>query len=423
MTILVRVLLLVVLLSVGAGCAPRGLPVKISDATLPTSEEEKQLGAILSNALLQYLGGEYPDSTLQHDINEIGRRLVGGGDNGPIVIRIANHSDPLSLSLPGGVVILTRGLIQEFESEAQLAALLALEHGHFQAGYVTENMGFLVRGRAVLLHEVRPGEPGYSQRLALLREVTELLRRKGYGSRNESSADVTAIDLLVRAGYPLDGFFELNDIWERQTRIASVAGRSVHPYVLSSQRLQSVRDYIAASHPGYRGVADSDSTAYVRQQENLLHYALAYERYNQARLAEVSNDQSTALQLYHQAIQQHPESMLLTALGMAYLRGEDLIPARRYLRQAKMVDADFYQSRLGLGYIHLRRSEWSDAVDELEASLSLLPTLQGVFLLAEAEEGRGDGVRARNLYQHLIEVDGRSALGRAAAERLRHLPR
>ncbi|MBW6509550.1 MAG: hypothetical protein K0A94_08415, partial [Desulfuromonadales bacterium] len=198
---------------------------------------------------------------------------------------------------------------------------------------------------------------------------------------------------------------------------------SVNPYELSSLRRQAVRDYSAAAYPGYRSAKGLDRTAYGRQMASLHQSALAYQLYDQARYAEAAAEQTKALQLYHQAIRQQPQSLLLTALGMAYLRGEDLIPARRYLRQAVAADTDYYQSRLGLGYIHLRRAEWPDAVAEIEASLALLPTLQGVFLLAEAEEGRGNGDRARNLYRHLLEVDSRSALGRAAAERLRQLPR
>ncbi len=410
------------LLLVLAGCAPRVFPVKVADETLPSAEEEKQLGYVLSNAIVQYLGGEYPDNALEHHVNQVGLHLTRGVGNGQLFVRVANDSNPLSFALPGDFVVVTRGLLQVLENESQLAALLAREAGYLQADHVAEHMRFLVRGRTVFLEDTQPGEPGYSQRLLLLRELTDMLLLKD-DTREHSKSDIAAIDLLARGGYPLQGFFELDEIWKRHNIMVSGVDRSIDPYQMSPTRLQNVRDYISANYPNYRSAADINSTAYIQQMENLHQLAPAYELYHQARQAEAADDQSAALQLYHQATRQHPQSMLLTALGMAYLRGEDLIPARRYLRQAVMADADYYRSRLGLGYIHLRREEWPDAVVELEASLALLPTLQGVFLLAEAEEGRGNGVRARSLYQHLLEVDGRSALGRAAAERLRNLPR
>ena len=420
---ILKFLSLVLILVVVAGCAPRPGVIKVTDDTPLSAEQEAELSQLLSSAIVQHLGGYYPDAGLENYLNHLARRLQADSNNQLKQVRVANHSDAYSFALTGGIVVVTRGLLQELESEQQLVALLAREIGHFEAGHVAKNMRSLVRGRAVFLQDVQPGDPNYSQRLLLLRELTEGALRKGYGSEKDNSADIVAIDLLVRNGYPVNGFFELDDMWQRLNRAATDAGRAVNPYPLSLLRLQAARDYSSASYPGYRGAKDLDQTAYVRQMASLHQSTLAFQLYDQARYAEAAGEQTTALQLYHQAIQQQPHSLLLTALGMAYLRGEDLIPARRYLRQAVTSAGDYYQSRLGLGYIHLRRSEWSDAVAEIEASLALLPTLQGVFLLAEAEEGRGNGVRARILYWHLLEVDGRSELGRAAAERLRQLPR
>jgi len=414
---------IVVILLVAGGCALRPHVARVKDDSPLSVQQEIRFGQIVSSTLIQYLGGDYPEADLENYVNQIARRLTT--DNGPQLrqIRIANHSDAYSFALPGGFVVVTRGLLQGLESEPQLAALLAREIGHFQAGFVTEKLKPLIRGRAVFLQDVQPGDQYYSQRILLIRELTEVALREGLGAEKDNNADIATIDVLARSGYPLDGFFELNDKWQHLNRTVNDSSRSAHPYQLSALRLQAARDYIAATYPGYRGTKGLDSTTHIRQLVNPQPLAIAYQLYDQARLAEAAGEQTKALQLYHQAIQQQPQGLLLTALGMAYLRGEDLIPARRYLRQAVNVDADHYQSRLGLGYIHLQRSEWMDAIVQLEASLALFPTLQGVFLLAETEEGRDNVTRARELYRHLLEVDGSSNLGRAAAERLRRLPR
>jgi predicted Zn-dependent protease len=416
-------LLVVFILLVVAGCAPRALVEKITDDRPLTPQQEARLGGILSDTLIQYLGGDCPDTGLENHVNQVAGRLRADDLSQPIQVRVADHSDPHSFALPGNIVVVTRGLLQELETETQLAALLAREIGYYQAGLVTESLRPMVRGRAVFLQDVPPGDANYSQRLLLVRELTDVALHRSYGNEKDNSPDIAAIDVLVRSGYSLNGFFELDEMWRRLNRAAIDSGRSVYPDQLSALRLQAARDYIVATYPNYRGAKSFDSNTNVRRLANPDELTIAYQLYDQARSAEAAGEQTRALRLYHQAIQQQPRSLLLTALGMAYLRGEDLIPARRYLRQAVHVDGDFYQSRLGLGYIHLRRSEWSDAVAELEASLVLFPTLQGTFLLAETEEGRGNLVRARELYRHLFEVDGQSALGRAAAERLRRLPR
>ena len=150
----------------------------------------------------------------------------------------------------------------------------------------------------------------------------------------------------------------------------------------------------------------------------------AYEIYQQARAVESERKLDIAIETYHQAMQKAPENgFLLTGLGMAYLRQEDIIPARRYLRKAVHFDPDYYKPRLGLGYIYLQNQQFSQAETQLEASLQLLPTLEGTFLLGEAEEGLGNFPRARQLYQTVIQADKNGKIGTAAKNSLRSLPK
>ena len=148
----------------------------------------------------------------------------------------------------------------------------------------------------------------------------------------------------------------------------------------------------------------------------------AYVLYEQARAAELKGELDVAIEIYHKAMQIAPEhGFLLTGLGMAYLRKEDKVPARRYLRKAVNFDPEYYKSRLGLGYIYLQNQQLQKAVTQLEASLRLLPTIQGTFLLGEAEEAQGNLPRARQLYQTVVQTDKNGKLGKTAANRLRSL--
>ena len=148
----------------------------------------------------------------------------------------------------------------------------------------------------------------------------------------------------------------------------------------------------------------------------------AYTLYEQARTAESQGELNIAIETYHKAMQQAPENgLLLTGLGMAYLRNEDIVPARRYLLKAVRFDPDYYKSRLGLGYIYLQNRQLPKAITQLEKSLQLLPTIQGTFLLGEAEEEQGNLPRARELYQVVVQTDKNGKLGKTATTRLRSL--
>jgi tetratricopeptide (TPR) repeat protein len=144
--------------------------------------------------------------------------------------------------------------------------------------------------------------------------------------------------------------------------------------------------------------------------------------YEQAYAAESRGEFENAIGLYHKAMQQAPENgLLLTSLGMVYLRNEDIIPARRYLLRAVGYDPDYFKPKLGLGYIYLQNQQLDKAITQLKASLQLLPTVEGTFLLAEAEQAQGDLTRAKQLYQAVVQVNKNSKLGKAAATRLRSL--
>ncbi|MFK5925499.1 MAG: hypothetical protein QM483_02605 [Desulfuromusa sp.] len=150
----------------------------------------------------------------------------------------------------------------------------------------------------------------------------------------------------------------------------------------------------------------------------------AYVLYEQAHTAEVAGELKSAIELYHKAMQQAPKNgFLLTSLGMAYLRNEDTIPARRYLLKAISYDPGYYKPKLGLGYIYLQDQKFQKAMIQLEASLRLLPTVEGTFLLAEAKKARGNLPEARQLYQLVKQTDTNGKLGKAAATRLRSLPK
>ncbi len=159
-----------------------------------------------------------------------------------------------------------------------------------------------------------------------------------------------------------------------------------------------------------------------RLQQLAETYPEAYVLYKQAHAAEARGEMNLAIETYHKAMQQAPENgFLLTGLGMAYLRNEDLVPARRYLLKAVSFDPDYYKSRLGLGYIYLQNQQFKLAAIQLEASLQLLETLEGTYLLGKAEEGNRNFQKAQQLYQAVILADKKSKLGKAAAIRLRSL--
>jgi predicted TPR repeat methyltransferase len=76
---------------------------------------------------------------------------------------------------------------------------------------------------------------------------------------------------------------------------------------------------------------------------------------------------------------------------------------------------------MGFGYALLQKGDNPSAVRELEASMKLLPTLQGGYLLAEGYEKTGQPLKALELYRAVAQADPKGKLGLAAAERVQVL--
>jgi tetratricopeptide (TPR) repeat protein len=158
------------------------------------------------------------------------------------------------------------------------------------------------------------------------------------------------------------------------------------------------------------------ATARLRQSRK------GYELYDEARKLEEAGNLSQAVKVYLQAAAAAPdESLILTGLGMAYLNAEDAGSARLHLMRAVQLDGNYYLSRAGLGYVLLQKGDNPGAVRELEASMKLLPTLQGGYLLAEGYEKTGQPQKALELYRAVAQADPDGKLGRSAAERVHAL--
>ena len=366
--------------------------------------------------LIQQLGGVYPDAELATYVDRVGQSLVPGLDPAGMEYRfvVLNDLVPNAVSLPGGFVAISRGLLVRLKSEAQLAAVLGCEIGHIRAGHhlqgVERDSG----------HRVDPELSVDSEYLELaisLSSVEQDLLTKNYSLTQEQEADRLAVDMLAASGYLPDAVLELlEEYFEQQDHTDDGSVRLFRAHPVSPERLEKVRSYIGKYYPvRVSGGGGKDFLALV---EPLQQSAESFRLYNQGRQLERKGQFAQAIAIYHQALQVAPEdALILAGLGLAYLRTEDMVPARRYLLKAVNLQGDYAKTRLGLGYLYLQKWQYAQAVNQLEASLRLLPTVEGAFLLAEAQQNIGQKVKARDLYRIVASVDQEGKLGRLAEQR------
>ncbi|HUK52421.1 MAG TPA: M48 family metalloprotease [Candidatus Binatia bacterium] len=113
---------------------------KPSGLNLWSPEREFALGQQLDRQLLASTQ-LVDDPAVSAYVSQVARRVAGTSSaRVPVQVRVIASNEPNSFSLPGGFVYISAGMVQETESEAELAAVLAHEVAHVSCRHATREM-------------------------------------------------------------------------------------------------------------------------------------------------------------------------------------------------------------------------------------------------------------------------------------------
>lgn len=136
----------------------------------------------------------------QRALDRLAERLrVAGGITRPVKLTVLDDSLVNAFTLPGGHILIMRGLIDDAEDGPELAGAIAHELGHV-AHYDATAMLLRQIGIGVLATSIGLGDSG-SVGAGLSRD----LLTRSYGREAETAADAAGIDTLTKAGLRADG--------------------------------------------------------------------------------------------------------------------------------------------------------------------------------------------------------------------------
>lgn len=336
-----------------AGCADLNQYVPAEPPPLTPSQQDK-IGTAVEGKLIQMLGGTYYDQALTADLNHMAMALVA--DNRPFMITIADRSAAALYPLPGGRAIMTRGLLNEVQSHAELESLLI---------YAEQLAGRIYQKKTT----------------RSMVETTERVLSETEAVYDPESATIRLARLFEQ------------EACEQECLAVAAPRRKMASAAKSPDLPQSIRR-LNELQPGYTLLA-------------------------QAREIENAGNQGKAIATYLQAAAAAPdEPQILRALGLAYLRAGQLQQARLHLQKAVKLQPDYYRSLMGLGYLSLQLGDVQQSSRLLTDSVRLLAIPENLFLLAEVREKTGDAKGAMALYQLVVEADPSGKLGQTSASRL-----
>jgi predicted Zn-dependent protease len=233
-------------LALSAGCAVN--PVTGDEELMFFSpESDIKLGRQYAAPIEKELGGRIPDENLQRYINDAGQKIARVCDQPDVSYHFTAVEDKMTnaLALPGGYIFITRGLLKEMKTEAQLAAVLAHEVGHVVARDTMAALSRELSMTALVVAAHVSGAPGRATRAA---DFISAMLSLQYSRDDEKDADMTGLSYMTRAGYDPNSIVEVMQILNDLQTQRPIEFFSTHPNPES--RVTYLKEKIADRYSG-----------------------------------------------------------------------------------------------------------------------------------------------------------------------------
>jgi len=223
-----------------------------------TPEQEHYIGrSVAATVLAAYKPCDA--AALNQYVNVLGQTLALYSDRpetfGGYHFLVMDTEEVNAFAAPGGLVLVSRGLLRCCRSEDALAAVLAHEIGHVQSqhGLRAIKKGRLTSALTVLALEAGKNVAG--QELAELTQafegsvtdITGTLMNSGYARSLENEADAAAVQILTRAGYAPQALSDMLTVMKTRLAADSRGFGKTHPS--PDARIQHVGGLAGAQAP------------------------------------------------------------------------------------------------------------------------------------------------------------------------------
>jgi len=168
------------------------------ELSLVSEAQEIQLGRQADPSATAQFGGLYPDDALQAYVTSLGQSLAAVSERPDLdwSFKLVDHELINAFALPGGYIYITRGILANMNSEAELVGVLGHELGHVTARHAArritqQQLGMIgILGGAILSETIRSNTDAFMQAFQLLS-----LR---YSRQDEAQADELGFRYMVR---------------------------------------------------------------------------------------------------------------------------------------------------------------------------------------------------------------------------------
>jgi predicted Zn-dependent protease len=215
-----------------------GLAALLVDRIVPYVPPAWEAGMFPDFALLREEPDTDEERKTQSGLESLLERLLVHWPEGPFDLRVGVLDDetPNALAFPGGLILVTEGLLESVESENELAFVVGHELGHYRN---RDHLRSLGRGLALGLVLTAFGQGGsVGDLLSLSGEISG----RSFSREQEEEADAFGLRLVAAEYGHVAG---ATDFFEKLPSPASALGRSLDSYLsthpLSDERVETMK--------------------------------------------------------------------------------------------------------------------------------------------------------------------------------------
>jgi predicted Zn-dependent protease len=218
-----------------AGCVVNPVTGERQFMLLPESQDV-EIGRTYAPEIEKQTGGRIENHVLQSYINGVGRKIGAVSHRPDLQFQFiaVNDESVNAFALPGGYVFVTKGMLKQLNSEAQLAGILAHETVHIVARHAAEAISWQI-GTELLLSAATSDKTG--QGVITTANLALQLLSLSFSRQDEREADLAGVDYMVSAGYDPHGMLQTMQILEQQNSIRLIQFLSSHPSPADRARL------------------------------------------------------------------------------------------------------------------------------------------------------------------------------------------
>ncbi len=225
-------------------------PAAPAAASLISQDEEIRIGRQAA-AQLEAQVGLVADPALAARLSGVGHRVAAVSDRRdlPYTFKVMRGKEVNAVSLPGGFIYATAGLMQFVQSDAELGFVMGHEVGHVAARHhvtMIEKQFYLSLVAQLLL--------GQNTSAAQIGDILRVLLTQGFSRENEYEADRRGVTYAHRAGFDASAalrFMERLHATEGKDPSQVEVLLRTHPALVD--RIQRVREQLKSL--GYRVAA------------------------------------------------------------------------------------------------------------------------------------------------------------------------